>query len=79
MYRKFSTLSPISRLDKTRLPYEKLNQRYEIIKDRLGKPMTLAEKIVYRYADRTQQERENKNKAQGGEKKHVGGIGRVLK
>jgi len=72
MYRKFSTLSPISRLDKTRLPYEKLHQRYEIIKDRLGKPMTLAEKIVYRYAEQ-HSARERKQKQRAGRREKTRG------
>eukprot|EP00096_Caligus_rogercresseyi_P000096 TRINITY_DN1022_c0_g1_i1.p1 TRINITY_DN1022_c0_g1~~TRINITY_DN1022_c0_g1_i1.p1 ORF type:complete len:790 (-),score=271.94 TRINITY_DN1022_c0_g1_i1:515-2884(-) len=33
------------------MPYEKLVQRLEIVKDRLGRPLTLSEKVLYSHLD----------------------------
>ncbi|XP_060802830.1 aconitate hydratase, mitochondrial [Amyelois transitella] len=41
----------MSRFDKAPLPYEKLSQNLEIVKKRLGREMTLSEKVLYSHLD----------------------------
>lgn len=41
----------ISKFDKTYLPYEKLQKNLEIIRDRLKRPLTLSEKVLYSHLD----------------------------
>ncbi|XP_026749844.1 probable aconitate hydratase, mitochondrial [Galleria mellonella] len=41
----------MSRFDKAPLPYEKLSQNLEIVKKRLGRDMTLSEKVLYSHLD----------------------------
>uniref|UniRef100_A0AC35TH13 Aconitate hydratase, mitochondrial n=1 Tax=Rhabditophanes sp. KR3021 TaxID=114890 RepID=A0AC35TH13_9BILA len=42
---------PISKFDTTTLPYEKLSKNVKIVKERLGRPLTLSEKILYGHLD----------------------------
>lgn len=41
----------MSRFDKAPLPYEKLAQNMEIVKKRLGREMTLSEKVLYSHLE----------------------------
>jgi len=41
----------MSRLDKEPLPFEKLQSNLKIVKDRLNRPLTLSEKILYSHLD----------------------------
>ncbi|XP_063619006.1 probable aconitate hydratase, mitochondrial [Cydia splendana] len=41
----------MSKLDKAPLPYAKLSQNLEIVKKRLGRDMTLSEKVLYSHLD----------------------------
>lgn len=41
----------ISKFDKTHLPYEKLEKNLNIIRDRLKRPLTLSEKVLYSHLD----------------------------
>lgn len=41
----------MSKLDKAPLPYSKLSQNLEIVKKRLGRDMTLSEKVLYSHLD----------------------------
>ncbi|XP_041977985.1 probable aconitate hydratase, mitochondrial [Aricia agestis] len=41
----------MSKFDKVPLPYEKLSQNLEIVKKRLGRDMTLSEKVLYSHLD----------------------------
>ncbi|KAM3959226.1 LOW QUALITY PROTEIN: mitochondrial aconitase 1 [Aphomia sociella] len=41
----------MSRFDKAPLPYEKLTKNLEIVKKRLGRDMTLSEKVLYSHLD----------------------------
>lgn len=41
----------MSKFDKAPLPYEKLTKNLEVVKKRLGRDMTLAEKILYSHLD----------------------------
>lgn len=41
----------MSKFDKTPLPYEKLTQNIEIVKKRLGRNLTLSEKVLYSHLD----------------------------
>lgn len=41
----------MSKLDKDPLPYGKLNKNYEIVQKRLGRKMTLSEKVLYSHLD----------------------------
>lgn len=41
----------MSRFDKESLPFDKLQKNLKIIKDRLGRPLTLSEKILYAHLD----------------------------
>lgn len=41
----------MSRFDTNPLPYEKLQQNLEVVKKRIGKPLTLAEKVLYSHLD----------------------------
>ncbi|GIX98510.1 aconitate hydratase, mitochondrial [Caerostris darwini] len=41
----------MSKFDKSPIPYEKLNKNLGIIRDRLKKPLTLAEKVLYSHLD----------------------------
>lgn len=45
--RHLSTAPPMSRLDTLPLSYDKLQSTIAIVRKRLQKPMTLAEKVVY--------------------------------
>ncbi len=42
---------PISKFDKTGLPYEKLEKNLKIVRDRLKRPLTLSEKVLYGHLD----------------------------
>lgn len=43
---------PISHFDKTTyLPYDKMSENLKIVKDRLGRPLTMSEKVVYSHLD----------------------------
>jgi len=43
---------PISHFDSnTYLPYDKMNDNLKIVKDRLGRPLTMSEKVVYSHLD----------------------------
>lgn len=44
----------MSRFDKDPLPYEKLAKNLEIVKKRIGKPLTLSEKVLYSHLDEPQ-------------------------
>lgn len=41
----------MSKFDKDPLPYAKLTQNLKIVKDRLGRKMTLSEKVLYSHLD----------------------------
>lgn len=41
----------MSKLDKAPLPYEKLTKNLEVVKKRLGRDMTLSEKVLYSHLD----------------------------
>lgn len=41
----------MSKFDKVPLPYEKLNKTLEVVKKRLGRDMTLSEKVLYSHLD----------------------------
>lgn len=41
----------MSKLDKAPLPYEKLAQSLDVVKKRLGRDMTLSEKVLYSHLD----------------------------
>lgn len=41
----------MSKFDKAPLPYEKLTQNLEVVKKRLGRDMTLSEKVLYSHLD----------------------------
>lgn len=41
----------MSKFDKAPLPYEKLTKNLEIVKKRLGRDMTLSEKVLYSHLD----------------------------
>ena len=41
----------MSKFDKAPLPYENLTQKMEIVKKRLGRDMTLSEKVLYSHLD----------------------------
>lgn len=41
----------MSRFDKSPLPYEKLSQNLEVVKKRLGRNLTLSEKVLYSHLD----------------------------
>lgn len=41
----------MSKFDKVPLPYEKLAQTLEVVKKRLGRDMTLSEKVLYSHLD----------------------------
>jgi len=50
--RHLSSKVAISRFEKDNyLPYEKLNDNLKIVKDRLGRPLTMSEKVVYSHLD----------------------------
>jgi len=43
---------PISHFDKnTYMPYDNMDQKLKIVKDRLGRPLTMSEKVVYSHLD----------------------------
>lgn len=45
----------MSRFDQNaNLPYEKLLKNLEVVKKRIGKPLTLAEKVLYSHLDEPQ-------------------------
>lgn len=44
----------MSRLDKDPLPYDKLYKNYEVVSKRLGRKMTLSEKVLYSHLDNAQ-------------------------
>lgn len=46
----------MSRFDNDPLPYEKLNQNLKIVRDRLGRPLTLSEKILYSHLDNAKEQ-----------------------
>lgn len=41
----------MSKFDPKPLPYEKLTQNLEVVKKRLGRDMTLSEKVLYSHLD----------------------------
>nr|XP_023021964.1 probable aconitate hydratase, mitochondrial isoform X1 [Leptinotarsa decemlineata] len=41
----------MSKFDKNPLPYEKLTKNLEVVKKRLGRPLTLSEKVLYSHID----------------------------
>lgn len=41
----------MSKLDKNPLPYDKLSKNLEVVKKRLGRDMTLSEKVLYSHLD----------------------------
>ncbi|KAK7604136.1 hypothetical protein V9T40_004409 [Parthenolecanium corni] len=41
----------ISKFDKAGLPYEKLESRLKVVRDRLKRPLTLSEKVLYSHLD----------------------------
>lgn len=41
----------MSKLDKAPLPYDKLSKNLEVVKKRLGRDMTLSEKVLYSHLD----------------------------
>jgi aconitate hydratase len=41
----------MSKFDTNPLPYETLEKRIKIVADRLGKPLSLAEKVLYSHLD----------------------------
>lgn len=44
----------MSRFDTDPLPYEKLQKNLEVVKKRIGKPLTLSEKVLYSHLDEPQ-------------------------
>ncbi|KAI1293785.1 putative aconitate hydratase, mitochondrial [Halotydeus destructor] len=42
---------PMSRLDKEPLPYETLQSSLKVVRDRLNRPLTLSEKVLYSHLD----------------------------
>lgn len=49
-----ATKVAMSRLDDAPLPYDTLAKNIEIIKERLKRPLTLAEKVLYSHIDHPQ-------------------------
>jgi len=41
----------MSRFDDAQLPYKKLQKNYQIVKERLGRPMTASEKVLYSHLE----------------------------
>lgn len=41
----------MSKLDKKPLPYAKLSETLAVVKKRLGRPMTLSEKVLYSHLE----------------------------
>lgn len=41
----------MSKFDKDPLPYDKLSKNYETVQKRLGRKMTLSEKVLYSHLD----------------------------
>lgn len=41
----------MSKFDKSPLPYEKLTKNLEVVKKRLGRDMTLSEKVLYSHLE----------------------------
>lgn len=41
----------MSKFDKVPLPYEKLTQTIDVVKKRLGRDLTLSEKVLYSHLD----------------------------
>ncbi|UXI14706.1 hypothetical protein NH340_JMT00649 [Sarcoptes scabiei] len=47
---------PMSRFDSESIPYDKLNQNLKIVRDRLQRPLTLSEKILYSHLDNAKEQ-----------------------
>ncbi|KAH9414651.1 aconitate hydratase [Dermatophagoides pteronyssinus] len=54
--RCFASAVPMSRFDNEQIPYSKLNENLKIVRDRLQRPLTLSEKILYSHLDNAREQ-----------------------
>ncbi|OTF69337.1 aconitate hydratase, mitochondrial-like protein, partial [Euroglyphus maynei] len=54
--RCFASAVPMSRFDNESMPYPKLNENLKIVRDRLQRPLTLSEKILYSHLDNAREQ-----------------------